>query len=97
MASASMYQRATLAIAVATALVAVLMGVLPVAKSQWLVPGDQLAAVTRFVLSNSTSVPNITSVNASGNARATTHTNNWAVLVGTSKFWFNYRVRVFEM
>ena len=34
MASASMYQRATLAIAVATALVAVLMGVLPVAKPE---------------------------------------------------------------
>lgn len=24
--------------------------------------------------------------------RATSHTNNWAVLVCTSKFWFNYRV-----
>ena len=97
MASVIMYQRATLAIAVATALVAVLMGVLPVAKPEWFVPGDQLDTVTRFFQSKSTSVPNITSVNASGNARATTHTNNWAVLVGTSKFWFNYRVRVFEM
>ena len=97
MASVIMYQRATLAIAVATALVAVLMGVLPVAKPEWFVPGDQLDAVTRFFQSKSTSAPNITSMNASGNARATTHTNNWAVLVGTSKFWFNYRVRVFEM
>ncbi|EDP45183.1 hypothetical protein MGL_0172 [Malassezia globosa CBS 7966] len=91
MASASMYQRAALAVAVATALVAVLMGVLPVAKPEWFVPGEQLDAVTRFFQSKSTSAPNITSMNASGNARATTHTNNWAVLVGTSKFWFNYR------
>ncbi|WFD01915.1 glycosylphosphatidylinositol anchor biosynthesis [Malassezia obtusa] len=29
-----------------------------------------------------------------GAPRATAHTNNWAVLVCTSKFWFNYRVRV---
>jgi len=27
----------------------------------------------------------------SGDASASTHTNNWAVLVGTSRFWFNYR------
>ena len=94
MASTSTYRRAALAIAVVTALVAVLMGVLPAAKPEWFVPGDQLDAVTRFFQSTSTSAPDITRMNTSGNARATTHTNNWAVLVGTSKFWFNYRVRV---
>jgi len=94
MASTSTCRRAALAIAVVTALVAVLMGVLPAAKPEWFVPGDQLDAVTRFFQSTSTSAPDITRMNTSGNARATTHTNNWAVLVGTSKFWFNYRVRV---
>lgn len=28
----------------------------------------------------------------SGNATAGDHTNNWAVLVCASRFWFNYRV-----
>jgi phosphatidylinositol glycan class K len=27
-----------------------------------------------------------------GNGTATRHTNNWAVLVCASRYWFNYRV-----
>ena len=27
-----------------------------------------------------------------GTGSATTHTNNWAVLVCSSRYWFNYRV-----
>jgi hypothetical protein len=35
--------------------------------------------------------------NAVGVASESTHTNNWAVLVGSSRYWFNYRVRIYEL
>ena len=85
-------RRVTLGIAVVVAAMAVLWGCLPIMLPEWFVPASQLEAVTTFFQSHaSTNAAHETSTNATGRPRATTHTNNWAVLVGTSKFWFNYR------
>ena len=85
-------RRVTLGIAVVVAVMAVMWGCLPIMLPEWFVPASQLEAVTTFFQSHaSTNAAHETSTNATGRPRATTHTNNWAVLVGTSKFWFNYR------
>ena len=85
-------RRVTLGIAVVVAVMAVMWGCLPIMLPEWFVPASQLEAVTTFFQSHaSTNAAHETSTNATGRSRATTHTNNWAVLVGTSKFWFNYR------
>ncbi|SPC64481.1 probable GPI8 - GPI-anchor transamidase [Ustilago sp. UG-2017b] len=60
---------------------------------------SQIAQVTQFFDSTplssfvqfSTSIPLSSTLNSTSNAVRGGHTNNWAVLVCTSKFWFNYR------
>lgn len=95
MAPGDVRKRVGLILACAVALVGVLMGVLPMAVPDWFVPKEQIEAVTRFFQqSTSQDMPTLHNVTVPGRPRATTHTNNWAVLVGTSKFWFNYRVRL---
>lgn len=78
--------------AVCALLAAAGMVVLPLVFPSLFVPSEQLEAVHRFFASSS--VDDVDGVRLSS-SRAMTHTNNWAVLVCTSKFWFNYRVGYF--
>lgn len=81
------------ALVAAVALVAIVLGALPLLSPQLFVPEEHLAAVRAF-FSQSATAPawDEEAWQATTAPRATTHTNNWAVLVCTSKFWFNYRV-----
>ncbi len=49
----------------------------------WTAFGSKEDVVREFFANNGDSTPT-----------GSTHTNNWAVLVCASKYWFNYRVRV---
>ncbi|WFD30268.1 deoxyhypusine synthase [Malassezia sp. CBS 17886] len=51
---------------------------------------DQIDAVTRFFGQTAGGLPRAGTEPSWGH-RASKHTNNWAVLVCTSRFWFNYR------
>lgn len=85
-------RRLALILALLVAVMAFIMGALPILSPETFIPAEHLQAVHRFFQTASTDLD----ASAPHASRARVHTNNWAVLVCTSKFWFNYRVRVFS-
>lgn len=89
-------RRVVRAVTLLVALVAIALGVMvrdvliqPYAAPELFISREQREAVAQFFGHAPASSPNTSRI-ASPDMP---HTNNWAVLVCTSKFWFNYRVR----
>ncbi|WFD19457.1 glycosylphosphatidylinositol anchor biosynthesis [Malassezia caprae] len=80
-------RRIALLLALLAAAMAIFMGALPIISPETFISAEQLEAVQQFFQKTNTSLDEP----APRASRASVHTNNWAVLVCTSKFWFNYR------
>ncbi|PKI84963.1 hypothetical protein MVES_001065 [Malassezia vespertilionis] len=76
-------------LALVVALIAIGMAALPALFPAWFLGNDKIEAVTRFFAQDTDAAP--WRYTSRARQHGTAHTNNWAVLVGTSKFWFNYR------
>jgi len=85
----STIRRFALLLALLVTGMAILMGTLPILSPETFLPAEHLEAVQQFFQKTNTDLDEP----APRASRANVHTNNWAVLVCTSKFWFNYRVR----
>lgn len=89
MVARSAVRRIVLALALLVAAIALFLGAWPIVSPETFLSTQHIEAVQQFFQTANASREE-PALHAS---RAKIHTNNWAVLVCTSKFWFNYRVR----